>query len=106
MYGFAEYEEYYNYIKGKRFYVPANTISDIGKDTWYSLLHEFVGSFTTDRRQGSSIDMNYEEMHDLFPWIFSLDIYNPTDQLLLAFDTYRKAREERKRIRSETERNH
>ena len=88
MYGFCIYEEFYNYIYGKRVYVSKTLIRQYGRREWYDLLHEFVGAFVIDKRRGIAID--------LFPWIFTEEEVAEQDQLEKILDTYRQARREKR----------
>ncbi len=69
MFGICIYEDFYNYIYGKRIYIEKATIKDIGRREWYSLLHEFVGALGIDCRNGIAVDTLYMELVELFPWI-------------------------------------
>lgn len=90
MYGICIYEDFYNYIYGKRIYIDRATVKDIGRHEWYSLLHEFVGALVIDRRNGIAVDTLYMELVELFPWIFSEDTAAVQDQLEKILDTYRQ----------------
>lgn len=96
MYGICIYEDFCNYIYGKRIYIDRATVKDIGRREWYSLLHEFVGALVTDRGNGIAVDTLYMELVELFPWIFSEDTAAVQDQLEKILDTYRQARRERR----------
>lgn len=94
------YDDFESYMHGKKIYVSRMLANSLGKDVWNSLLKEFIGYFTIDRRKGISIDCLYEEMKSLFPHIVSDEIINQEDQLLEIFDNLRAARENKKEIRA------
>ncbi len=96
MYEVCLYEDFYNYIYGKRLYISKSVIKDIGGKEWYSLLHEFVGAFVIDKRRGIAVDTIYMELIELFPWIFTEEEVAEQDQLEKILDTYRQARREKR----------
>lgn len=98
MYGVCLYEDFYNYIYGKRLYISESLRKDIGRREWYNLLHEFVGALVIDRHNGIEVDTLYMELIELFPWIFSEDTAAVQDQLEIILDTYRKARIEKQEV--------
>lgn len=105
MFEICIYEDFYNYIFGKRIYVNKTLIKDIGGREWYALLHEFVGSLVISRRNGIAVDSIYMELIELFPWIFTEDTATELDQLEKILDTYRQAREEKRCHIGEMQRN-
>lgn len=100
MYEVCLYEDFYNYIYGKRLYISEPLIKDIGGREWYSLLHEFVGALVISRRNGIAVDSLYMELMELFPWIFTGEEIAEQDQLEKILNTYREARRERRIERS------
>lgn len=94
------YDEFERYMFGKKIYVSRTSIKHLGKDTWKELLKEFIGYFTVDRKKGIAIDCLYDEMKDLFPYLFSEDIINQEDQLLETFENLRNTRKYKKEIKT------
>ena len=89
------YEDFYNYMKGKKFYVGSRTKQELGT-VWNEMLKEYVGQLVTDRRNGSDVNSIWEEIVGMFPHLFTIELINETDQLLKVFEVYKAARKERK----------
>lgn len=100
MFEFCMYEDFYNYIYGKKIYISKVIIKDMGRREWYDLLHEFVGVLVIDRRSGIAVDSLYMELIELFPWIFTEDEITEQDQLEKILSTYRQARREKRIAKS------
>lgn len=94
----ALYSDFFQYIDKKRIYVSDRQKRNLG-DAWMEMLHEFVGKLVVKKSKGSSINLIYDEMCDLFPAICSREIQNEDDQLILVFDTLRYVRKLRKQIK-------
>ena len=101
MLGICIYEDFYNYIYGKRIYISQNLIKQIGRYEWYALLHEFVGALVIEKRRGIAVDTLFMELIELFPWIFTEETVAEMDQLENVLEIYRQARRE-KRIARES----
>ena len=95
------YDDFYRYARKARLHVNEWTRKEIGRDTWKELLKVFVGQLTIDRARGSSLNSIWEELADIFPYLFSIETANEADQLLELFRAYREARKERKQERHE-----
>lgn len=100
MYYEVFYSDFFRYITGKRIYVSEKQRKNLG-NTWTEMLREFVGQLVIKSDRGSSINSVYDEMCDLFPAIYSREVKNEDDQLILVFDTLRYVRNLKKQIKEE-----
>lgn len=92
------YSDFFQYMKRKKVYVPKRQRRSLG-DAWNELLHEFVGQLVCDREKGSSVDSIFGELCSLYPHLFSDEIVNEDDELILVFETLRYTRKLRKGMR-------
>lgn len=94
------YSDFFQYMKKKRIYVPKRQRRSLG-DGWHELLHEFVGQLVCDKSKGSSIDSIFGELCSMYPHLFSSEVINEDDELILVFETLRYTRKLRKKMQEE-----
>lgn len=94
------YSDFFWYMEKRKIYVSEKQKRSLG-DAWTEMLHEFVGKLVRDRQKGSSIDSIYGEMCSMYPHLFSEDVINEDDRLIIVFDTLRYARRLRKQAQEE-----
>lgn len=94
------YSDFFQHIKKKKIYVPKRQRKNLG-DAWNELLHEFVGQLVCDREKGSGIDNIFGELCSLYPYLFSREIMNEDDELILVFETLRYTRKLRKQMQED-----
>lgn len=85
------YSDFFRYMEKRKIYVSDKQKRSLG-DAWMEMLHEFVGKLVCDKQKGSGINNIYGEMCSMYPHLFSEDVINEDDQLIIVFDTLRYAR--------------
>lgn len=81
----------YQYIIHSKFKVTQSIIRGLGAAEWYSLLHEIVGRFVTEK-PGIDIDTAYDELSSMYPYLIDPEVVNPEDQLFELIEFERKYR--------------
>lgn len=90
-YQLEEMHPVYQYIIHSRFKVTQSIIRGLGAAEWYSLLHEIVGRFVTEK-PGIDIDTAYDEVSSMYPYLMDPEVVNPEDQLSEFIEFERKYR--------------
>ena len=86
------YDDFFNYFRNKKIYIPENLKNALGGDIYKELLQNNIGKIVKNATKGVSIDSIWGEMTSLFPEHFSADITNQVDQITRAFDVLKQAR--------------
>lgn len=89
------YDKFNDYIFHTILYIRPTLVRDIGPTTWLYYLKKYVGQFTVDYEMGFGVDTIYQELCEVFPYLFENDIINEHDQLLKILETIDAARRER-----------
>ena len=84
LYGYSEYEDFYNQIKKRKVYVPIRVARDIPDYNAYR--KALFGTLYLSNQSGESIEALYDELCIDFPGILKSDLINDTDMLLEIVD--------------------
>ena len=86
-----ELDNFYNDFKNKKIYVSDMLKVDIGKTEFSSLLQENLRYITRDATKGITLD--WSELTDRYPTLFSKDMYNQADQMIAVLEKIKLARD-------------
>ena len=86
-----EWVDFYNEFKNKKIYVSDMLKADIGKSEFSSLLQENLKYIVRDATKGITID--WDELTDKYPTLFSKDIANQADQIISFLEKIKLARD-------------
>lgn len=86
-----EWIDFYNEFKNKKIYVSDMLKADIGKSEFSSLLQENLKYIVRDATKGITID--WDELTDKYPTLFSKDIANQADQIISFLEKIKLARD-------------
>ena len=84
IYGYSEYEDFYDQIKKRKVYVPVRVARDIPDYNAYR--KALFGTLYLSNQSGESIEALYDELCIDFPGILKSDFINDTDMLLEIVD--------------------
>lgn len=84
LYGYSEYEDFYDQIKKRKVYVPVRVARDIPDYNAYR--KALFGTLYLSNQSGEPIEALYDELCTDFPGILKSDFINDTDMLLEIVD--------------------
>jgi len=84
LYGYSEYDEFYDQIKKRKIYVPLRVAKDIPDYNAYR--KALFGTLYLSLKSGESIEILYNEFSTAFPSIVKGDYVNESDMLLELVD--------------------
>jgi hypothetical protein len=88
------YEEFYQYMKGRRIYYTDDYKGEFGDD-WVPTINKFRGVLTKDKKfHASSPDQLWLDLTEKFGEFFKKDVTHEAEQLMIILDTLQKARDE------------
>lgn len=93
-----EWQDFYNYFKGKKIYVSDMLKADIGKGEFRELLQQYLGNITVDATKGINLDSVWGELSEKFPTLIPKDTINDADQLITVLENLKKVRDSIKPI--------
>lgn len=93
-----EWQDFYNYFKGKKIYVSDMLKADIGKGEFRELLQQYLGNITVDATKGISLNSAWGELSEKFPTLIPKDTINDADQLITVLENLKKVRDSIKPI--------
>lgn len=86
-----EWIDFYNEFKNKKIYVSDMLKADIGKSEFSEILKENLSYIVRDATKGITID--WDELTDKYPTLFSKDIANQADQIISFLEKIKLARD-------------
>lgn len=93
-----EWQDFYNYFKGKKIYVSDMLKADIGKGEFRELLQQYLGNITVDATKGINLNSAWGELSEKFPTLIPKDTINDADQLITVLENLKKVRDSIKPI--------
>lgn len=86
-----EWADFYNEFKNKKIYVSDMLKADIGKGEFSAILKENLAYITKDATKGITLD--WSELTDRYPTLFSKDMVNQADQLISVLERIKLTRD-------------
>lgn len=93
-----EWQDFYNYFKGKKIYVSDMLKVDIGKGEFRELLQKYLGNITVDATKGINLNSAWGELSEKFPTLIPKNTINDADQLITVLENLKKVRDSIKPI--------
>lgn len=93
-----EWQDFYNYFKGKKIYVSDVLKFNVGKGEFRELLQQHLGNITVDATKGINLDSAWGELAEKFPTLIPKDTVNDAEQLKTVLENLKQVRDSIKPI--------